>query len=75
MPEESPDLAKIANVLGLLLTREMNRSAAVATLRSCGFSTREIAGLIGSTEGSVRAMLSQSRKKVAGERSTKDSDG
>jgi len=75
MPDESSDLAKIANILGLLLTREMNRSATVTTLHSCGFGTREIAGLIGSTEGSVRAMLSQSRKKVAGERSTKDSDG
>jgi DNA-binding NarL/FixJ family response regulator len=71
----SPDLAKIANILALLLTRDMNRSAAVATLNSCGFSTREIAGLIGSTEGSVRAMLSQSRKKMTGEKSTNDSDG
>jgi DNA-directed RNA polymerase specialized sigma24 family protein len=75
MPDESPAFARIANVLALLLTRDMNRSAAVATLNSCGFSTREIAGLVGSTEGSVRAMLSQSRKKAAGERPTKDSDG
>lgn len=63
MPEQSPDLARIANILALLLTREMNRSAAASTLSSCGFSTKEIAGLIGSTEGSVRALLSQSRKK------------
>jgi DNA-directed RNA polymerase specialized sigma24 family protein len=75
MPDESPALAKIANILGLLLTRDMNRSTAVSTLSSCGFSTREIAGLIGSTEGSVRAMLSQSRKRVTGEKSTKDSGG
>lgn len=75
MPDESPHTAKIANVLALLLTRDMNRSTAVTTLQSCGFSTKEIAGLIGSTEGSVRAMLSQSRKKGGGEKSTKDSDG
>jgi DNA-binding NarL/FixJ family response regulator len=75
MPEEPQVLAKIANVLGLLLTRDMNRSSAVTTLSACGFGTREIAALIGSTEGSVRAMLSQSRKKGAGEKSTKDSDG
>lgn len=75
MPDESPALAKIANILALLLTRDMNRSTAVATLNSCGFSTREIAGLIGSPEGSVRAMLSQTRKKVAGEKSIKDGDG
>ena len=75
MPDESAALAKIANVLALLLTRDMNRSTAVATLNSCGFSTREIAELIGSTDGSVRAMLSQARKKVAAEKSGQDTNG
>lgn len=50
----------------------MNRSTAVTTLASAGFSSREIASLIGSSEGSVRAMLSRSRKKT--EKATKDGD-
>jgi hypothetical protein len=75
MSDDSSDLAKIANVLALLLTREMNRSTTVATLSSCGFTTREVAELIGSTDGSVRAMLSQSRKRVTGEKSPRASNG
>jgi DNA-directed RNA polymerase specialized sigma24 family protein len=75
MSDESLALTKIANILALLLTREMNRSTAVAALDNCGFSTREIAALTGSSDGSVRAMLSQSRKKASVEKPTKDSNG
>lgn len=67
MPEESTDLAKIANVLALLLTKETSKSATATTLQSCGFSNKEIAGLTGTSEASIRAMLSQSRRK-AGEK-------
>jgi len=64
MPEEPRDLDKIANLLALIVTKDMAKSTAAMTLQACGFSNREIAGLTGSAENSVRAMLSQARKKV-----------
>jgi len=74
MPEDWNDLGKIANLLGLILTKDMTRSAATVTLASAGFSNRDIAALTGSTEGSVRAMLSQARKKALSEK-TASTDG
>ena len=71
--DDSAALDKIANLLALLLTREMTKSGAVGTLASAGFSTREIAALVGSSEGSVRAFASQARKKA--EKPDKPSDG
>lgn len=67
MSDETGDLAKIANVLALLLTKGQPKSATAATLSACGFSNREIASLTGSSEGSVRAMISQGRKKQNGD--------
>lgn len=67
MSDETRDLAKIANVLALLLTKDQSKSATAATLSACGFSNREIAALTGSSEGSVRAMISQGRKKQGGD--------
>lgn len=63
MSEEAGDLAKIANVLALLLTKGQSKMATAATLSACGFTNREIAGLTGSSEGSVRSMISQGRKR------------
>lgn len=71
--DDSGAMDKIANLLALLLIRDMNKSAAVGTLVGAGFSTREIAGLIGSSEGSVRAFASQARKKT--EKNDKQTDG
>lgn len=67
MSDEDRDLAKIANVLALLLTKGQSKTVAAATLSACGFSNREIAGLTGSSEGSVRSMISQGRKKQNGD--------
>lgn len=64
MPDETTDEGKIANLLALMVTKEMSRSQTVITLVSCGFTTREIAALTGSAENSVRAMISQARKKA-----------
>jgi len=64
MPDESSDINKIANLLALMVTQDMARSTAATTLQACGFSNREIAGLTGSAENSVRAMISQARKKT-----------
>lgn len=74
MADEVTDTAKIANLLALLLTRDMSRSAAAVTMQSAGFSTRDIALLTGSSEGSVRAMLSQARKKSSADKSSKAPD-
>jgi DNA-directed RNA polymerase specialized sigma24 family protein len=46
------------------LTKDMTKSNATSTLASAGFNTKEIATLIGTTEGSVRALISQSKKKL-----------
>lgn len=71
--DDNGPLDKIANLLALLLTRELNKSAAVGTLSSAGFSTKEIAALIGTTEASVRALASQARKRA--EKPDKQTDG
>lgn len=71
--DDNGALDKIANLLALLLTREMTKSNAVGTLSSAGFSTKEIAALVGTTEASVRALASQARKKA--EKPEKQSDG
>lgn len=71
--DDSAALDKIANLLALLLTREMTKSSAAGTLSSAGFSTKEIAALIGTTEASVRALASQARKKA--ERPEKPANG
>lgn len=63
MNESNPELAKIANLLGLLLTKDESKGSAARILSSCGFSNKEIAGLTGSSENSIRALLSQARKK------------
>lgn len=63
VPDPSPELAKIASLLALLLTKDQPKAAAVSTLSACGFSNKDIAGLVGTTEGSVRAMMSQARRK------------
>lgn len=58
-------LTKIANLLALLLIRDMSKSVAAVTLSSAGFSTKEVAGLLGTSEGSVRALASQVRRRAA----------
>jgi DNA-directed RNA polymerase specialized sigma24 family protein len=61
--DEESDLHKIACLLALLVTKELPKSPTALTLNSCGFTNREIAALTGSSEGSVRAMISQGRRK------------
>ncbi len=75
MPDESSDLAKIANLLALMVTQDMARSTAATTLQACGFSYREIAALTGSAENSVRAMISSAKKRGTGEKALKEIGG
>jgi len=64
MADESASLDKVANLLGLLVTKDMSKGEKVLTLASCGFSTKDIASLTGSAENAVRAALSTARKKA-----------
>lgn len=57
------ELRKIANLLAINQTEKLSKTDRVVVLKLCGFSNREIATLIGTTEGSIRAMLSSSRKR------------
>ena len=64
MPSETDGIEKIANLLAMLLIKDMNKSTAATTLATSGFSNKEIAGLLATSEGSVRALLSSARKKT-----------
>ena len=50
----SPALDKIAGLLALIATHDMEKEAAALRLGGVGFSDREIAGLLGVREGYVR---------------------
>ncbi|MET4449495.1 DNA-directed RNA polymerase specialized sigma24 family protein [Bradyrhizobium sp. GM2.2] len=56
-------LDRIAGLLALLVTKDMEREDAAVRLGGVGFSDREIAGILGVTEGYVR--LSRFRAKGA----------
>jgi hypothetical protein len=60
------ELRKIGNVLALMLVRDMPSSQKAATLSICGFSNRESAIILDTTEGSIRASLSRNRKGPKG---------
>jgi DNA-directed RNA polymerase specialized sigma24 family protein len=75
MPDDASDLAKIGNLLALLLTKDMTKGATVLTLHSAGFSTKDIASLTGSAENAVRAALSTARRKPAEKSTGKPTDG
>lgn len=73
MPSETQGIDKIANLLAMLLIKDMNKSTAAATLASSGFSNKEIAALLGTSEGSVRSFISIAKRKA--EKTEKPSDG
>lgn len=56
------ELGKIANLLALGAVRDRPKSEAVVVLAAAGFTSQETAALIGTSDASVRAMLSQSRR-------------
>lgn len=56
-------LARIANLLGLLATKDMKESDKVVTLTAAGFSGVEIARLLNKDVNTVHVMLSQQRRK------------
>jgi hypothetical protein len=56
-------LDRVAGLLALLVVKDMEKEDAAVRLGAVGFSDREIAGIIGVTEGYVR--LSRFRAKGA----------
>lgn len=55
---------KIARLLAMLVVKEFGSDAAkVPVLHSAGFTTAEIAEILGTTEGTVRVAASRARKK------------
>jgi DNA-directed RNA polymerase specialized sigma24 family protein len=59
----SAQLAKIANLLALRQISGLKKGDAAVVLNLAGFSHREIAALVGTSEGSVRGLLSIARKR------------
>lgn len=58
------EFRKVANLMALRAVDGKSKSEAAVILSLSGFSTKDIAGLTGTTEGSVRAALSQQRKRA-----------
>jgi hypothetical protein len=57
----SPALDKIAGLLALIATKEMDTDSAALKLDACGFSAREISGLL--DVGSNYVNVARHRKK------------
>jgi hypothetical protein len=63
----STELRKIANLLALREIADMKKGEAARILNLSGFSNKEVAALLGTSEGSVRGLLSIARKARNGE--------
>jgi hypothetical protein len=60
---ESESLNLIANLLGLLVTKDMNEGDKIGTLSAAGFSNQEIADLLGKDNNTVKQVLFQRRNR------------
>jgi DNA-directed RNA polymerase specialized sigma24 family protein len=61
------ELRKIANLLALRQVADLKKGDAAVILNLSGFSNKEIATLLGTSEGSVRGLISVARKGRNGE--------
>ncbi|MDL9979036.1 sigma-70 region 4 domain-containing protein [Microbacterium candidum] len=76
MANELAGIDKVANLLAVLVVKDMNKSTAAAVLATAGFSNKEIAGLLGTSEGSVRSFISMAKRKAEKpDKSDKSNDG
>ncbi len=57
------ELRKIANLLALKQVADLKKGDAALLLSLATFSNKEIAALLGTSEGSVRGLLSVARNK------------
>ena len=70
MSEQDPvavELRKIARLLAIQQVHDLKKGEAALILNLSGFSTKEVAALLGTSEGSVRGLLSIARKRPSGE--------
>ena len=65
--EVAAELRKIANLLALQQVRDLKKGEAAMLLNLSGFSNKEVAAILGTSEGSVRGLLSIARKARNGE--------
>ena len=63
--EVSTELRKLANLVALRQMEGKNKGDQARMLSAAGFANDEIARLVGISEGSVRAHLSQGKKRPA----------
>jgi hypothetical protein len=63
----SAELRKVANLLALREMEGKNKGNQTRMLNAAAFGNDEIARLVGISEGSVRAHLSQGKKRPAAE--------
>lgn len=61
------ELRKISRLLALQQIQKLAKGEQARVLSAAGFSNKDIAALIDTSEGSVRAMLSQGRRKATAE--------
>jgi hypothetical protein len=59
----STELRKVANLLALRQMEGKNKGDQTRMLNAAGFANEEISRLVGISEGSVRAHLSQGKKR------------
>lgn len=59
------ELRKVANLLAIRQLEGLNKGDQARLLNAAGFANAEIAALIGMSEGSVRAHVSQGKKRGA----------
>ena len=65
MDDVASEIRKLTNLIALMQMEGKNKGDQVRLLSSVGFTNEEIARLVGITEGSVRAHVSQGKKRPA----------
>lgn len=58
------ELSKLVRLFALQQVKDLKKGEASQLLSLAGFSNREIAALLGTSEGSVRGFLSVARKRT-----------
>jgi DNA-binding NarL/FixJ family response regulator len=67
MDDVAAELRKLANLLALIQIEGKNKGEQARMLHTAGFENEEVARLVGITEGSVRAHVSQGKKRQSTE--------
>jgi DNA-directed RNA polymerase specialized sigma24 family protein len=65
--DAASELRKIANLMAVRQIDGLNKGDQARLLSAAGFSNGEIAALTGMSEGSIRAHISQGKKRSAAE--------